>query len=187
MHLVFVLLFAVLAGGAWAAPDRPPDPGPTSWGALKAAHIDQHTDLDLAPLQGAQDAAGKPLYFEGTFRAGNYRVLAFNWLTVPLVVTRYESRLRNAAWAVGIGKFTFAEDGERIFSVIDVLEEQTHNYTGEGKKAVILFTLEAVGQAYKWNHRGYGAGTAEYHGALRLAVDMWWFEYVQGRRAVVPP
>lgn len=165
-----VAVLAVLL--LWAGPSAA-DVAPRSWSEVKFEHIDQFPPHELAEELGAPSAAAKPLIFEGEFRGGNFRARIYNWLTVPLVVTRYESRLRNRAYAVGLGEFTFAQDGGRIWDVLDVLVEQTEHYKPAERPTVLLFMLEAVAQSYRWTHRRYGAGSIELNRALRMCLDFY--------------
>jgi hypothetical protein len=178
------MLFLAAAILLWAG-SISADVAPTTWGSIKFRHLDEVAPLDLINgLVGAPDAVGRPLIFEGTYRDGNYRGIAYNWLTYPLTVTAFDSDLREAA--VGIGKFNFVQDGARIFHVLDVLVQQAHHYSMAEKPAVVLFMFESVASRYKWDHDTLKVGTAEFHAAVRLVVDMWFFDYARGARPIKP-
>lgn len=167
MWIVAVLLFAL---PAWA------DLTPSTWGALKFSDLDRLGDLDLKAL--AQDPAftGKPIILEGSYRGGNYRRIIYSWLVVPPVVTSIDSRLMNPAYAVGLGRWSFAADGDRLFQILDVIYDQCDHFAEGEKPPVMLFMLEAVASRYRWNHVRYERGTAAHHDALRMAVDYWRFQ-----------
>ena len=179
MLLFLLVLFAVTAHA---------EVGPATWGAVKHEHFDRWTDLDLAPLREAPDAVGKPILWRGTYRTGaHYQTRFYAVNSYPRQLTRYESQITHRAFEVAYKKFDFARDGGRIFALLDVLYGQLEAFAEADKPPILLFNLSVISKAYQWEHVRYHPDSPQYMGALRLAVDAWWWEHKAGRRSHVSP
>lgn len=191
MHLLFTLCLAAFAGAVWGRADPAGPAPPTSWGELKHSHLDDAATLDWSELEQAADypLAAKPLFFRGTFRGGrSYSIRAEHWLLFyPKSMEPAQSRFNSAALEVGIQRFNFAQDGGRLFEILDELYGKLERFPEEDIPAILVFQLDVVSQAFKWQHTHHPPESPAYMASLRLAVDAWMYEFKNGLRFYRPP